>query len=79
MSGAVVRGAGMRKPGNEAEGAADGAGGDADIDMDPADRLARWNAYAIDRARADLGWSPRSLSAQMESYLGWVDGDERRL
>ena len=34
---------------------------DADIDMDPADRLARWNAYAIERARTDLGWAPRPL------------------
>ena len=51
----------------------------ADIDMNPADRLARWNAYAIGRARADLGWSPRPLHEQMASYLAWVDGDEGRL
>lgn len=51
---------------------------DADIDMDPGDRLARWNAYAIDRARADLGWAPRRLQAQLESYLSWVEGDRRR-
>ena len=52
---------------------------EADIDMNPADRLARWNAYAIDRARADLGWSPRPLRAQVGSYLQWVDGDGGRL
>jgi nucleoside-diphosphate-sugar epimerase len=51
----------------------------ADIDMNPADRLARWNAYAIDRARADLGWSPRPLRAQMASYLSWAAEDPRRL
>jgi nucleoside-diphosphate-sugar epimerase len=52
---------------------------EADIDMDPADRLARWNAYAIDRARADLGWAPRPLREQLAGYLGWVGGDPRRL
>ena len=55
------------------------AGGEADIDMDPADRLARWNAYAIDRARTDLGWAPRPLQEQLASYLSWVDGREQRL
>jgi nucleoside-diphosphate-sugar epimerase len=54
-------------------------GGQTDIDMDPADRLARWNAYAIDRAEADLGWAPRPLREQISSYLTWVDGDARRL
>lgn len=53
--------------------------GAADIDMDPADRLARWNAYAIARAREDLGWQPRPLADQIATYLAWVDGDPRRL
>lgn len=54
-------------------------GGAADIDMDPGDRLARWNAYAITRARTDLDWGPRPLADQIASYLAWVDRDPRRL
>lgn len=56
-----------------------GDGDEGAIDMDPANRLARWNAYAIDRARADLGWEPRPLREQVARYLTWVDGDRRRL
>jgi UDP-glucose 4-epimerase len=52
---------------------------DADIDMDPADRLARWNAYAIDRAKTDLDWAPRPLPEQLASYLSWVDNHVQRL
>jgi nucleoside-diphosphate-sugar epimerase len=45
---------------------------DADLDLDPANRLARWNAYDISRAREDLGWTPRPLSDQLASYLAWL-------
>ncbi len=51
----------------------------ADIDMNPGDRLARWNAYAIARARCDLGWAPRPLAEQLASYLHWVDRHRDRL
>ncbi len=44
----------------------------ADIDLDPANRRARWNAYDITRARQDLGFAPRSLDEQIRSYLRWV-------
>jgi nucleoside-diphosphate-sugar epimerase len=47
---------------------------DADIDMNPANRLGAWNAYDISRAQGDLGWNPRSLEAQMQSYLAWATG-----
>jgi dTDP-glucose 4,6-dehydratase len=45
---------------------------DAELDLDPANRLARWNAYDVSRAREDLGWSPRPLSEQLASYLAWL-------
>jgi dTDP-glucose 4,6-dehydratase len=51
---------------------------DADLDLDPANRLARWNAYDITRARADLAWAPRPLAEQVSSYLAWLDGDDVR-
>jgi nucleoside-diphosphate-sugar epimerase len=46
--------------------------GAADLDLDPANRLARWNAYDVSRAREDLGWSPRPLSQQLASYFAWL-------
>lgn len=51
---------------------------DADLDLDPANRLARWNAYDIARARSDLGWSPRPLSEQVSSYLSWLGNEDVR-
>ena len=45
---------------------------DADIDMDPANRRARWNAYDITRACEDLGWMPRPLTEQFASYFEWM-------
>ena len=50
----------------------------AEVVMNPDDRLARWNAYAIDRMREDVGWSPRPLAEQMARYLGWVEEDPQR-
>jgi nucleoside-diphosphate-sugar epimerase len=49
--------------------------GDADLDLDPANRRGRWNAYDIRRARDDLGWSPRPLAEQLASYLAWLGAD----
>ena len=45
---------------------------DAEIDLDPTHRRARWNAYDIARAREDLGWRPRSLVDQLASYADWL-------
>ena len=45
--------------------------GDADLDLDPSLRLARWNAYAIDRLRGDVDWTPRPLEDQLDTYLAW--------
>ena len=47
----------------------------AEVDMDPADRRARWNAYAIERMATDTGWTPRPLAEQIDSYLRWLDAD----
>ena len=47
----------------------------AEVAMDPDERLARWNAYAIDRICGDVGWSPRPLAEQMVRYLRWVEAD----
>lgn len=44
---------------------------EADIDFDPGNRLARYNAYAIARI-GELGWRPRPLEEQFASYLAWV-------
>jgi UDP-glucose 4-epimerase len=49
-----------------------GASEDADLDLDPVHRRARWNAYDVTRAAADLGWRPRPLAEQLASYAGWV-------
>ena len=48
---------------------------DADVDMDPSLRRARWNAYAIERVRAATGWSPRPLGDQLGEYLRWALAD----
>ena len=44
----------------------------ADVIMDPTQRLARWNAYAIDRISSEFGWQPRPLTEQLRSYYDWV-------
>jgi nucleoside-diphosphate-sugar epimerase len=51
--------------------------GDAEIDLDPARRRARWNAYDITRAREDLGWHPRPLVDQIASYAAWLRAGAR--
>jgi hypothetical protein len=51
---------------------------DADVDMDPSLRRARWNAYAIERVRAATGWSPRPLADQLGEYLRWALDDPVR-
>lgn len=50
-----------------------------EFDLDPSERLARFNAYAIERICADIGWSPRPLRDQVQSYVSWVleSPDER--
>jgi nucleoside-diphosphate-sugar epimerase len=45
---------------------------DAEIDLDPVNRRARWNAYDVRRAHADLGWKPRPLAQQIATYAGWL-------
>ena len=51
---------------------------EADVSMNPDHRLARWNAYAIDRICNDSGWRPRPLAEQLASYLSWVEADPER-
>ena len=50
----------------------------AEVAMNPDDRLARWNAYAIDRMRDDVGWRPRPLPEQLARYVRWVEEDPER-
>lgn len=45
---------------------------DADVDMDPTLRRARWNAYSIDRVHRQTGWAPRPLVDQLDEYLRWA-------
>lgn len=45
---------------------------EAELDLDPANRRARWNAYDITRARADLGYTPRPLVEQLRHYVSWL-------
>jgi nucleoside-diphosphate-sugar epimerase len=49
--------------------------GTAEVDMDPEQRLARWNAYAVDRITSEVGWRPRPLEEQLDSYFRWVAAD----
>jgi nucleoside-diphosphate-sugar epimerase len=44
---------------------------EAEIDVDPGNRLARYNAYDVSRM-AELGWRPRPLADQFASYLEWL-------
>ena len=48
---------------------------EADVTMDPENRLARWNAYAIDRICSDSNWRPRPLAEQLAGYLSWVEAN----
>jgi nucleoside-diphosphate-sugar epimerase len=50
----------------------------ADAAMNPAERRARWNAYAIERICADTGWQPRRLAEQVAGYVRWVLADPER-
>jgi nucleoside-diphosphate-sugar epimerase len=50
---------------------------EAELDLDPANRRARWNAYDIERARRDLGWSPRPLAEQLARSAGWLRASGR--
>lgn len=50
-------------------------GEEADVDLDPARRRARFNAYDITRARLDLGYAPRPLAEQVRSHLAWIVGE----
>jgi dTDP-glucose 4,6-dehydratase len=47
------------------------APGEAEVDLNPANRLARYNAYAIARIK-ELGWHPRRLEDQFGAYLKWI-------
>lgn len=51
---------------------------DAEFVMDPAQRLARFNAYAIERMASEFGWAPRPLGEQLERYVRWVMADAER-
>jgi nucleoside-diphosphate-sugar epimerase len=44
---------------------------EAEVDLDPANRYARYNAYDVSRL-AELDWRPRPLAAQFKSYLDWL-------
>jgi nucleoside-diphosphate-sugar epimerase len=48
------------------------AGELADADLNPDDRLARHNAYSVDRIARDVGWHPRPIEEQLASYRTWV-------
>lgn len=48
---------------------------DAEIDFDPGNRLARYNAYDISRLAA-LGWRPHPLRDQLAAYLDWLKQTE---
>jgi nucleoside-diphosphate-sugar epimerase len=50
----------------------------ADVIMDPEQRYARWNAYAIDRISGEFGWQPRPLVEEFASYYEWVMADPER-
>jgi nucleoside-diphosphate-sugar epimerase len=44
---------------------------EAEVDFDPANRLARYNAYDVSRM-AELGWRPRPFAEQVADYLNWL-------
>ena len=44
----------------------------ADVNREPSRRLARWNAYDIERVSSELNWRPRPLAEQFGRYVDWV-------
>jgi nucleoside-diphosphate-sugar epimerase len=46
----------------------------AEVVLDPTQRLARYNAYSIERIN-ELGWQPRPLTEQLRTYFEWVMTD----
>ena len=48
---------------------------DAEVDRDPEQRFGKNAVYAVDRARDRLGWTPRPLAEQIETYLQWADAN----
>ena len=46
---------------------------EADVTLDPENRPARWNAYAVDRTGNDSKGRPRPLAEQLAGYLSWVE------
>lgn len=49
------------------------------VDMDPTLCSGKDGTYSIDRAIQDLGWSPRSLSTQINEYRDWFEAHEPEL
>lgn len=49
-------------------------GESADFHQDISKRLARWDAYSISRLTKLVGWKPRPLEQQVQTYLEWVTG-----
>ena len=47
----------------------------ADVIRDPSRRLARWNAYDIERLSTEFDWKPRPIAKQLASYFEWVMED----
>jgi len=47
----------------------------ADVIRDPTRRLARWNAYSIERISSEFGWTPRPIAKQLAGYYEWVMAD----
>lgn len=45
----------------------------AEADRDPQQRFGNNAVYAIDRAKQVLGWEPRPLSEQVDTYLQWAE------
>jgi nucleoside-diphosphate-sugar epimerase len=43
-----------------------------EFDLDPAERLARFNAYSIARIQAETDWAPHPLSDELRAYISWV-------
>ena len=43
-----------------------------EFDLDPAERLARFNAYSIARIQAETGWAPLPLKDELRAYIAWV-------
>ncbi len=46
--------------------------GRPEFDLDPSERLARYNAYSIARIRSEAGWWPEPLADELRAYIAWV-------